>query len=147
MEATRGAIDRAQDIPLAFIEGPFLWQSSILRREGPGGGSSMHMGPQRSTSAKWPCFPGTGMYVPGVTVGVSFRGSPWLVPDEVGGPAANRAAFRFEIRWFGSVLGRPSPTRGLERFDRSDPYVSVRAVRVVVGASKQSYRRFLSKGE
>jgi hypothetical protein len=39
------------------------------------------VGPQRRTSAEWPCFPGTGMYVPGVTVGVSFGGSPWLVPD------------------------------------------------------------------
>jgi hypothetical protein len=44
MDVSRGAINRAQTIPLTFIKGPFLWQSSILRREGPGGGSSMHSG-------------------------------------------------------------------------------------------------------
>jgi hypothetical protein len=87
------------------------------------------------------------MYVPGVTVGVSFRGSPWLVPNdravlaETGPP--------FVSRFLGSAacsVVRHLPN-GFDRFDRSDPYVSVRAVTVVVGASKQSYRCFLNKGE
>src|SRR5258708_11979015 len=69
------------------------------------------------------------MYGSGVAVGVSFRGSPWLVPNERAVLAETGPPFvsRFLGSAACSVVRHLS--NGFERFDRSDPYVSVRAVR------------------